>query len=337
MNETLCQENVTNPWDFSPGSICGKKELDTDHDGTADSYGVGWPMKLYRLDSSQQPVLVDETETDAGGSYVFEGLLPGTYFVSEYEDPNYLRLVPAGENKLGPFVVAGVECSYFSGADFLNQKLVSGLTITKTADKECVHVGDKIQYTITVSNPGDVELTNVHVVDAKLGLDYTFPSLAAGASATVPADKTTYVATEADGVKIHNTATASGMSILGPVGPVSASADVCVIHPNITLVKTVQPTEVTVTEAKPEVPVTYTYVITNNGDTPLTVTLSDDKLGPILGAGGLNGGAITLAAWRGQDRRRCRGADQPADPQRGHDSRAWTSSAKRSRTLTTPT
>ncbi len=103
--EKLCSESVTNPWDFKPGAICGQKQLDTNHDGKADAPGVGWTIKLYRLDTSGQPVEVASTKTDSAGNYIFSGLLPGTYFVSEVEDSNYNRLVPAGENKLGPFVV----------------------------------------------------------------------------------------------------------------------------------------------------------------------------------------------------------------------------------------
>ncbi len=292
--EKLCSTPVTNPWEFTPGSICGSKMIDTDHNGTPDKPGVGWTIKLYRLNESKQPVPVAETKTDSAGLYVFDGLLPGTYFVSEVEDPNFNRLVPAGENKFGPFVVES--CSAFPGNDFVNQRKAAELKITKTADKTCVHVDDKIQYTITVSNPGDLDLTNVHVTDPKLGLDYTFPTLAKGTSMTVPLGLTTYTAKDSDGTLIHNVVTATGTSACGPVGPVTAAWDVCVLHPAITLVKSVQPTSITVTEDNKSVPVTYSYLITNTGDTDLTVTLVDDKLGVILGAGGKNGPAITLEA-----------------------------------------
>ena len=293
--ETLCSPTVENPWEFAPGSICGQKLLDTDYDDAPDAPGVGWTIKLFRMNEAGQPVQVAETKTDSGGYYVFEGLLPGTYFVSEVEDSNYTRIVPAGENKLGPFVVSAAECSAFSGQDFVNKRKGAALEITKVADKECVHVGDTIQYTITVKNVGDLDLTNVHVTDPKLGLDYTFPSLAKGASATVPLNLTTYVAKDSDGTNIHNVATATGMSVFGPVGPVTAHADVCVIHPNIKLVKSVIPTCVTVTEDKPASPVTYTYPITNTGDTDLYgVTLVDDKLGVILGVDGRVGPAIEV-------------------------------------------
>ena len=54
-----------------------------------------------------------------------------------------------------------------------------------------------------------------------------------------------------DGTLIHNIATAKGMSAFGPVGPVYDDATVCVIHPDIEIVKTVEPDCVTVTEASP--------------------------------------------------------------------------------------
>ena len=292
--EKLCSPTVTNPWCFTPGEICGSKQIDTNHDGKPDAPGCGWTIKLYRLDSAHNPVEVASTTTGNNGSYHFTGLLPGTYHVSEVEDPGYIRILPANENKLGPFeVLCG--SSFTHGTTFVNQRKAAALKIEKTADKTCVHVGDKIQYTITVTNIGDVDLTNVKVTDTKLGLNYTVPTLAKGASATVPLEKTTYVAKYSDGTKVHNVASATAMSPFGCVGPVTACADVCILHPAICLVKTVDPTSVTLTETDPKAPVTYKYVITNTGDATLfNVTLTDDKLGTILGVNGLKGPAITL-------------------------------------------
>ncbi len=280
---------VTNNGEFTPGKIDGHKFVGTLTENTPKS---GWTIYLYR-NGSATPYMTTTTGSD--GAYYFGGLLPGSYTVVELESADYTRIKPAGENLYGPFEVKSG--SQFSDNDFVNQPKPARLEITKTADQECVHVGDKIQYTITVKNPGDLDLTNVRVTDPKLGLDYTFPSLVVGQSAAVPLALTTYVATEADGTKVHNVATATGTSVFGQVGPVEAHADVCVIHPDIKLVKKVDPECVTVTEDKPEAPVTYTFEITNTGDTLLTdVTLSDDQLGMILGVGGKNGPAIELAS-----------------------------------------
>ncbi len=181
-NETLtCAK--TNNGEFTPGKICGHKYI-----GDADSKvpGKGWTIYLYR-NGGTTPYMTATTDSD--GVFYFAGLLPGSYTVSELESPDYNRIKPAAENKYGPFeVTADSSESVFVGNDFVNQPKPARLEITKVADPTCVHVGDKIQYTITVKNPGDLPLTNVHVTDAKLGLDYTFPTLAVGASASVPAD-----------------------------------------------------------------------------------------------------------------------------------------------------
>ncbi len=177
-----------------------------------------------------------------------------------------------------------------------SEPLVGALQVTKVADKQVVHVGDSIQYAITVTNTGNLDLTNVHVTDPKLYLDYTIPTLVRGASATVPMDLTRYVAKDSDGRLIHNVATATGMGAFGVVGPETGEADVAIIHPAIKLEKTVSPTKVTLSGSTVSVPVTYTYVITNVGDTALdSVALHDDKLGAILADGGLIGSYISLA------------------------------------------
>ena len=54
-----------------------------------------------------------------------------------------------------------------------------------SVEKSCpgaAFVGDPLSYTITVTNDGNVALTNVHLVDALIGLDYTLPTLGAGLS-----------------------------------------------------------------------------------------------------------------------------------------------------------
>ena len=55
-------------------------------------------------------------KTDSNGEYLFTGLLPGYYTVSELEDPDYNRIKPAGENNYGPFEV-------MSGAVVRGQRL----------------------------------------------------------------------------------------------------------------------------------------------------------------------------------------------------------------------
>src|SRR6185503_12032833 len=62
---------------------------------------------------------------------------------------------------------------------------------------DCVanEVGDVLNYTVTVTNTGDVELTNVQVTDPLTGLSLTIASLKTGASQTF---NTSYTLTQAD-------------------------------------------------------------------------------------------------------------------------------------------
>ena len=82
---------------------------------------------------------------------------------------------------------------------------VPGLTIDKVGSVTTAHIGDTVAYTITVQNTGNITLTNVTVVDAKLGIDKNLGDLAPGASAQVTGS---YEVTEADLGGIVNTAVA---------------------------------------------------------------------------------------------------------------------------------
>ena len=78
------------------------------------------------------------------------------------------------------------------------------ITITKTVDVTKAFVGDKLTYTITVTNTGDVDLQDVAVVDEMLGIEQVIGELKAGESWT---QQFTYTAQESDvGKTIVNTA-----------------------------------------------------------------------------------------------------------------------------------
>ncbi len=78
------------------------------------------------------------------------------------------------------------------------------ITIAKTVDVTKAFVGDKLTYTITVTNTGDVDLQDVAVVDEMLGIEQVIGELKAGESWT---QQFTYTAQESDaGKTIVNTA-----------------------------------------------------------------------------------------------------------------------------------
>ena len=92
--------------------------------------------------------------------------------------------------------------------------------MTKTSDVpegQKAALGQKITYTITVENAGNVPYTNVVVEDPLTGLTETIETLAVGETKTFT---TEYVVTEADVLEGHvlNTATATGDKIKDPKG-----------------------------------------------------------------------------------------------------------------------
>ena len=156
--------------------------------------------------------------------------------------------------------------------DILNPSI--GVTKSCTA---LAHPGDTVTYTITVTNTGDEDLDNVKVMDTILGdLSASFADeLAVGASESHDFD---YVVRESDPDPLVNEVTAKGSGVGSRVA-VEALAN-CVtdlIHPAIEIVKTVDEDTVPIGTT-----VTYTYVVTNTGDTTLyDISVDDDILGHI--------------------------------------------------------
>lgn len=135
------------------------------------------------------------------------------------------------------------------------------------------HAGDKVTYTFVVKNTGDVDLFNVTVKDDKIGDIGTLASLAVGATTNLTKDA--IVPAGVNGVTNIVTAcgTDTGQTTVCDTDPHT----LIVIHPNIQIVKTASPTT-----AEPGQTVTYTYTVTNVGDTTLNhVVVSDDVIGDI--------------------------------------------------------
>ena len=175
------------------------------------------------------------------------------------------------------------------------------LDIVKTAlNTGFAAVGDTIDFDITVSNIGNVSVSNISVVDPLI------PSLSCPVTSLVPAAAFTctgtYTVTQADidAGAVDNTATVSGTPSGGTLPPVSASETVAAdLDPSLSLVKTATtPNFDSVGDV-----VNYDYEITNTGNVTLTntISVSDDKIAsvscPVPPAGGLIPGAsLTCSA-----------------------------------------
>jgi hypothetical protein len=139
--------------------------------------------------------------------------------------------------------------------------------------------GEKITYTYTVTNSGNVTLHDVTLTDDRLGA-VTCPesALAPGQSMTCQAVAVTTAAEVARG-QLANVATVTGDPPTGPPVTDRAAQTVYAIHhPGIAVAKAAAPA----TYDAPGTAITYTYTVVNTGDVRLhDVTLTDDRLGPV--------------------------------------------------------
>lgn len=165
------------------------------------------------------------------------------------------------------------------------------ITVTKSCTPEA-GIGDTITYTISIENEGDESLEGITVDDTLLGdLSGSYAdTLAVGAKES---HEFTRTVSASDGNAVTNKVTASGSGVDSET-PVNADAEctTTIVHPAIQIVKTANPTTITGSGT-----VTFTYVVTNTGDTPLSnISVDDDILGHIGTVAGplAPGASVTL-------------------------------------------
>jgi len=150
-----------------------------------------------------------------------------------------------------------------------------GIELEKLADtQEYNSAGDVITYTITVTNTGNVTLSDVIVDDPLTGLNTNVGDLAPDESATVT---TSYTITQADvdSGSVTNAATGTGTDPDG--GGTSGGGSVTVPSvpsPGLELVKVADVTEY---NSAGDV-ITYTITVTNTGNVTLSDVIVDDPL-----------------------------------------------------------
>ena len=147
---------------------------------------------------------------------------------------------------------------------------------------DLAHVGDTITYTFEVSLTTPEPLFDVdgHRPQLQRGCAGV-PSGDDGDNVLEPGEMWSYtcthVVTDTDPDPLPNTATVQGTSDDGRTTTDEDSHEVDLIHPAIEIVKTVDPGR-----GEPGDTVTYTYVVTNTGDTTLfDVSVDDDVIGHI--------------------------------------------------------
>lgn len=151
--------------------------------------------------SDPEPALTYQAESSvAGETPAFSGELsrePGAERGKTYQILQGDLALADGEN----FLASNYVLQFVPGELTVKAR---DITITKTVDVTKAFVGDKLTYTITVTNTGDVDLQDVAVVDEMLGIEQVIGELKAGESWT---QQFTYTAQERDaGKTLVNTA-----------------------------------------------------------------------------------------------------------------------------------
>ncbi|MCB0898108.1 MAG: DUF11 domain-containing protein [Actinobacteria bacterium] len=158
-----------------------------------------------------------------------------------------------------------------------NTYTAPGINVVKTPDKTEVKAGGSVTYTYTVTNTGISPLSNVTVTDDKCApVEYKSGDTNTD-SKLQPSETWTYTCTAKLTETTTNTALATGYDPEENKVTDTDKATVTVPKPGIDVVKTPDKAEV-----KAGGSVTYTYEVSNTGDTPLlNVKVTDDKCAPV--------------------------------------------------------
>ena len=157
-----------------------------------------------------------------------------------------------------------------------------GLTVVKTSDAEGqVTLGQKITYTITVTNNGNVTISGVKLDDSLTGDNWTLGNIKPGETVT---KKTTYTVTEKDIIagKVENHATATGKEPGGKdiTGEGEKTVTTEESNPQITVTKETTSTPKNGKTYALGEKITYKITAKNTGNLTLTdVTVSDELTG----------------------------------------------------------
>jgi len=170
------------------------------------------------------------------------------------------------------------------GQETVPMKQVGGLQAEPGIDvfKDCpatALVDDAVTYEITVTNTGNVDLSNITVVDDIIGdLSSQFPDTLAVGSDPVTV-QVEYTPAPGDGDPVTNTVIASGDWEAGETGDsvsATASCTTDILNPEITVTKSCPQSAFVGDE------ITYTIRVTNSGDEDLEgITVQDTILGDL--------------------------------------------------------
>ncbi|MCJ7790954.1 MAG: FecR domain-containing protein [Dehalococcoidia bacterium] len=150
------------------------------------------------------------------------------------------------------------------------------ISIKKMPDSMQAHEGDTVTYTYTVTNPGNVALSNVSVTDDRIE-QVTYQSGDSDGDGRLDVNETwifaaNYTVTGDDPSPLVNHAAAAGTDTRSRTIVAWATASVDVLRPDIAISKMADREQAHVGDN-----ITYTYNVTNPGNTPLyDISVSDN-------------------------------------------------------------
>jgi uncharacterized repeat protein (TIGR01451 family) len=214
-----------------------------------------------------------DTALDPGETWVFTS----TYTVREGDPPSLIATATISATT--STFIAVVQTETVTTTTLPDE--TPGVGLEKTASPASVHAGDNITYTYSVNNTGNIPLSQILVSDDRLG---NIPFVTGDADADGLLDvgenwtfAAVYTAGDGDPGLLLNTANVTGTDARGRTVTAADSAGVAILRPGIALDKTADRTLVWKGDT-----VTYSYTVTNTGNTPLrNVSVSDDRLGAV--------------------------------------------------------
>ena len=159
-------------------TISGYVYFDRDNDGTRDAGEdpiAGVPIRLTGTTTTGQAVVLNTT-TDSSGFYLFAGMAPGTYTVTEVTQPTgyadgidttgtVFASDPAGNDRFTRVVILGNSTNDDGTNWNFGERKETDLAITKTDGTSIFRPGKDVTYTITVTNKGIWDVEGARVRD----------------------------------------------------------------------------------------------------------------------------------------------------------------------------
>ncbi len=277
-----------NFYDTLPGTVRGSVLVDLNGDGivqTGDTNAIAGVTVTLKQGST----VIGTTTTDAQGGYSFTNVMPGAYTVVETDLAGYSSTLPV-DNTDAVTVTAGstatalfydTQKTAISGNVRLD---VNGNGVVDSADTNGIAV-----VAVTLKQGSTVVATTTTSASGA----YSFTNVLPGAYTIVESDLAGYTST----LPVNNTLAVTLVSGVASTGNNFYDA---VLTSGVRIVKTAgSAPDGSAYVLSAAGPVTYTYVVSNIGNTYLnSVTVTDDKLGAIGNAAGIlaPGASVTMTA-----------------------------------------